>query len=214
MIVIGLTGGIGSGKSTVARMLVGRGAVLIDADEVAREVVEPGRAAYAKVVERFGDDVVAPDRCLDRSAIAAIVFDDPRALADLNAIVHPEVRAEIATRLASQSGGDNVVVLDIPLLVEGGAPDRFGLTGVLVVDAPVDLVLERLVDRRQMDRSDAEARIANQAGRLERVARADFVIMNAGTLDELEEKVTDAWAWIGRLRTEGVGGAGSGAGSS
>ncbi|MGO9335485.1 MAG: dephospho-CoA kinase [Acidimicrobiales bacterium] len=214
MIVIGLTGGIGSGKSTVARMLVGRGAVLIDADEVAREVVEPGRAAYAKVVERFGDDVVAPDRCLDRSAIAAIVFDDPRALADLNAIVHPEVRAEIATRLASQSGGDNVVVLDIPLLVEGGAPDRFGLTGVLVVDAPVDLVLERLVNRRQMDRSDAEARIANQAGRLERVARADFVIMNAGTLDELEEKVTDAWAWIGRLRTEGVGGAGSGAGSS
>jgi dephospho-CoA kinase len=214
MIVIGLTGGIGSGKSTVARMLVGRGAVLIDADEVAREVVEPGRAAYAKVVERFGDDVVAPDRCLDRSAIAAIVFDDPRALADLNAIVHPEVRAEIATRLASQSGGDNVVVLDIPLLVEGGAPDRFGLTGVLVVDAPVDLVLERLVNRRQMGRSDAEARIANQAGRLERVARADFVIMNAGTLDELEEKVTDAWAWIGRLRTEGVGGAGSGAGSS
>ena len=105
-------------------------------------------------------------------------------------------------------------MLDIPLLVEGGAPDRFGLTGVLVVDAPVDLVLERLVNRRQMDRSDAEARIANQAGRLERVARADFVIMNAGTLDELEEKVTDAWAWIGRLRTEGVGGAGSGAGSS
>ena len=214
MIVIGLTGGIGSGKSTVAGMLVERGAVLIDADEVAREVVEPGRAAHAKVVERFGDDVVAPDRCLDRSAIAAIVFDDPRALADLNAIVHPEVRAEIATRLASQSGGDNVVVLDIPLLVEGGAPDRFGLTGVLVVDAPVDLVLERLVNRRQMGRSDAEARIANQAGRLERVARADFVIMNAGTLDELEEKVTDAWAWIGRLRTEGVGGAGSGAGSS
>lgn len=214
MIVIGLTGGIGSGKSTVAGMLVGRGAVLIDADEVAREVVEPGRAAYAKVVERFGDDVVAPDGCLDRPAIAAIVFDDPRALADLNAIVHPEVRAEIAPRLASQSGGDHVVVLDIPLLVEGGGPDRFGLTGVLVVDAPVDLVLERLVNRRQMDRSDAEARITNQAGRHERVARADFVIMNAGTLDELEEKVTDAWAWIERLRTEGVGGAGSGAGSS
>jgi dephospho-CoA kinase len=214
MIVIGLTGGIGSGKSTVAGMLVERGAVLIDADEVAREVVEPGRAAHAKVVERFGDDVVAADGCLDRAAIAAIVFDDPRALADLNAIVHPEVRADIATRLASLSGGDHVVVLDIPLLVEGGTPDRFGLTGVLVVDAPVDLVLERLVNRRQMDRSDAEARIANQAGRLERVARADFVIMNAGTLDELEEKVTGAWAWIERLRAEGALGAGSGPGSS
>jgi dephospho-CoA kinase len=199
MIVVGLTGGIGSGKSTVAALLVERGAVLIDADEVAREVVEPGRPAHAKVVELFGDEVVAPDGTLDRSAIAAIVFDDPVSLAELNAIVHPEVRAEMANRLASLSGTEHVVVLDIPLLVEDGGPDRYGLEGVIVVDAPVDVVLERLVNRRRMDRSDAEARIASQASRPERIARADFVILNAGTLDELVEVVDQAWAWIGRL---------------
>ena len=199
MIVVGLTGGIGSGKSTVAALLVERGAVLIDADEVAREVVEPGRPAHAKVVELFGDEVVAPDGTLDRSAIAAIVFDDPVSLADLNAIVHPEVRAEMANRLASLSGTEHVVVLDIPLLVEDGGPDRYGLEGVIVVDAPVDVVLERLVNRRRMDRSDAEARIASQASRPERIAQADFVILNAGTLDELVEVVDQAWAWIGRL---------------
>jgi dephospho-CoA kinase len=199
MIVVGLTGGIGSGKSTVAALLVERGAVLIDADEVAREVVEPGRPAHAKVVELFGDEVVAPDGTLDRSAIAAIVFDDPVSLAELNAIVHPEVRAEMANRLASLSGTEHVVVLDIPLLVEDGGPDRYGLEGVIVVDAPVDVVLERLVNRRRMDRSDAEARIASQASRPERIAQADFVILNAGTLDELVEVVDQAWAWIGRL---------------
>ena len=127
MIVVGLTGGIGSGKTTVAALLVERGAVLIDADEVAREVVEPGRQAHAKVVERFGDGVVAPDGSLDRSAIAAIVFDDAGSLAELNAIVHPEVRAEIANRLASLPEGGQVVVLDIPLLVEAGGSDPYGL---------------------------------------------------------------------------------------
>jgi dephospho-CoA kinase len=199
MIVVGLTGGIGSGKSTVAALLVERGAVLIDADDVAREVVEPGRPAHAKVVERFGDEVVAPDGTLDRSAIAAIVFDDPVSLADLNAIVHPEVRAEMANRLASLSGTEHVVVLDIPLLVEDGGPDRYGLAGLIVVDAPVDLVLQRLVSRRRMDRSDAEARIASQASRPQRIAHADFVITNTGTLGELEEMVDRAWAWIGGL---------------
>ena len=201
MIVIGLTGGIGSGKSTVGARLVERGAVLIDADVVARDVVEPGRPAYAKVVERFGDEVVAPDGTLDRSAIAAIVFKDAEALGDLNAIVHPEVGAEIAGRLAADAGGDRVVVLDIPLLVEGGTSDPYGLAGVLVVDTPVDLALERLVSMRKMDRSEAETRIASQASREERIRRADFVIMNMGTLDELDEMVARAWAWIEGLRT-------------
>ena len=145
MIVIGLTGGIGSGKSTVAAMLVQRGAVLIDADAVAREVVEPGTPAYGKVVERFGEDVLAPDRSLDRRALAAIVFDDPVALFDLEAIVHPEVRAEIAARLVGESSGERIVVLEIPLLVEGEGSDGYGLAGVLVVDAPSDICLERLV---------------------------------------------------------------------
>ena len=212
MIVVGLTGGIGSGKSTVAGLLVGRGAVLIDADEVAREVVEPGRPAYAKVVGRFGGGVVAADGSLDRSVIAAIVFDDPESLAELNAIVHPDVRAEIANRLASLSGSEHVVVVDIPLLVEDGGPDPYGLAGVIVVDAPRDLVLERLVNLRRTDRSDAEARIASQASRSERIARADFVIMNTGTLEELAEVVERAWDWIGRLAAEAAAGDGHSAG--
>ncbi len=200
MIAIGLTGGIGAGKSVVGARLVERGAVLIDADAIAREVVEPGRPAYAKVVERFGEGVVAPDGRLDREAIASIVFNDPDSLADLNAIVHPEVGTEIAIRIAAEAGSDQVVVLDIPLLVEGGRPDTYGLAGVLVVDAPVDLALERLVSERRMDRSDAEARIASQASREERIREADFVIMNMGTLDELDEMVERAWAWIEGLR--------------
>ena len=205
MIVIGLTGGIGSGKSSVAARLVERGAVLVDADALAREVVEPGRAAYAKVVERFGEGVVEEDGTLDRAAIADIVFKDAEALADLNAIVHPEVGAEMAARLASQSASDRVVVLDVPLLVESGGSDRYPLAGVLVVDAPVDLVLERLVNLRHMDRADAEARIASQATREERIRAADFVIMNMGTLDELDEMVTRAWNWIERLRGQAGG---------
>ena len=189
MIVIGLTGGIGSGKTYVGARLVERGAVLIDADLLAREVVEPGRPAYGRVVERFGAEVVAPDGKLDRAAIAAIVFNDAQALADLNAIVHPEVGVEIAARLATESAGDHVVVLDIPLLVEAGNADRYPFDGVLVVDAPLDLVLDRLVSVRGMDRADAEARIANQASREERIRAADFVIMNMGSLEELDEMV-------------------------
>jgi len=200
VIVIGLTGGIGSGKSTVCRRLAERGAVIIDADEIAREAVEPGRPAYAKVVERFGAKVVGSDGRLDRQAIAEIVFRDPEALADLNSIVHPEVATEVGARLASESGGDRVVVLDIPLLFEAGSPDKYPFAGLIVVDAPADIALQRLMDDRHMDRSDVEARMANQVSREERVAKADFVIMNIGTLDELDEMVTRAWAWIEGLR--------------
>jgi dephospho-CoA kinase len=208
MIIVGLTGGIGSGKSTVAGLLVQRGAVLIDADQVAHEVVEPGRRAYANVVERFGGALVAPDGSLDRTALAAIVFKNPDALAELNSIVHPEVRAEIADRLESLSASAQVVVLDIPLLVEGDSADRYGLAGVIVVDAPLEIVLDRLVEGRKMDRADVEARIASQANRTERLARADFVILNSGTLEELEETAGRAWDWIGRLADKNIGGDG------
>lgn len=204
MIVVGLTGGIGSGKSAVAARLVERGAVLVDADAIAREVVAPGRPAYGKVVERFGRHVVAESGDLDRAAIAAIVFHDPEALADLNAIVHPEVGAEVARRLAAEAGTDHVVVLDVPLLVEGGGRERYPLDGLLVVDAPVDLALERLETVRGMRRDDAEARIAAQASRSERIAQADFVIMNMGTFDELDQMVERAWRWIEGLRRQGA----------
>jgi dephospho-CoA kinase len=200
MIVIGLTGGIGSGKSTVAQMLVERGAVLIDADEIAHEVLEAGRPAHSQVVELFGERVVAQDGNVDRARLAAVVFNDAAALADLEAIVHPEVRSEIGSRIAGESGSDHVVVVDIPLLLEKGDPDGYHLAGVLVVDAPADIALERLVNLRRMDRSDAESRIARQATRSERIARADFVIMNTGTLDELTEMVRRAWEWMQRLR--------------
>ncbi len=210
MIVIGLTGGIGSGKSTVASMLVERGAVVIDADAVARAVVVPGRPAHAKVVERFGDRIVAPDGSIDRPALAAEVFTDRAALAELEAIIHPEVRAEIAARLALDKSDDGVVVLEIPLLVEAGDIDSYGLAGVLVIDAPEDIALERLESKRHLDRRDAEARIANQIERAERIAKADFVIMNMGTLEELEEMVNRAWDWMARLEAEAAkGGAAS-----
>lgn len=203
MITVGLTGGIGSGKSTVAAMLVRRGAVLLDADEIAREVLEPGLPGYDEVVASFGGRVVAPDGRIDRSALAAIVFSDATRLSDLEAIVHPRVRAEIALRLEGESGGEDVVVVDIPLLVEKRARHEYGLAGLLVVDAPPGLALDRLVRMRHMDRTDAEARIASQATRTERIAGADFVIMNMGTLDELEEMAGRAWEWIGTLRRDG-----------
>jgi dephospho-CoA kinase len=201
VIAIGLTGGIGSGKSTVASMLVERGAVLIDADVLAREVVEPGRKAFAEVRERVGDGVLAPDGSLDRQALAAIVFADEVARADLNAIVHPEVGREMFERISHEAGTDHVVILDVPLLAEGGR-DRYPVAGVLVVDCPVDLAIDRLVAQREMDRADAERRVAAQSSREDRLRVADFIIMNMGSMDELRDMVARAWAWIEGLRSQ------------
>src|SRR5205085_855298 len=149
--------GIGSGKSTVSAMLARRGAVILDADVIAREVVEPGGPAYAGVVERFGSAIVAADGTIDRPALAAIVFNDDDARRDLNRLTHPAVGKVMAERLAEQAASGNVVVLDIPLLAEGGR-DRYGLSGVIVVDAPVDLAVRRLVEQRGMSEADARAR--------------------------------------------------------
>lgn len=195
VIAIGLTGGIGSGKSTVASLLVEHGAVLIDADLIARQVVEPGTKALVELVERFGDGVLAPDGTLDRPALAAIVFSDDAARADLDAIVHPAVGAEMASRLAAEATTDHVVILDIPLLGEG-ARERYPLAGVLVVDCPVDLAVERLVGQRGMEREDAERRVAAQISREQRLRLADFIILNMGSLEELREMVARAWHWI------------------
>lgn len=186
---------MGSGKSTVSGMLSERGALVVDADVVARQVVEPGGPAYQPVVDRFGPEVLGPDGALDRQRLAEVVFADAGARADLNAIVHPAVRAVMAERVANADPHAGVVVLDIPLLVESGRsyPD---LAGVVVVDCPVDVAVRRVVEQRGMSEDDVRARTSAQASREERLAQADFVIDNSGSLDHLAAEVQRCWAWI------------------
>lgn len=200
MILVGLTGGIGSGKSTVSSMLVDRGAVVVDADLITRELQAPGSPLLDEIVAEFGADVVDASGALLRQNLAAKVFGDADALAKLNKIVHPAVGREMAVRLDAQRSTDNVVVLDIPLLVEN---PREGLCGVLVVDLPTEIAVERLVAFRNMSRGDAEARIARQASREARLAIADRVIDNSGDLENLETQVDAAWEWMRRLPPAG-----------
>ncbi|MBV9823766.1 MAG: dephospho-CoA kinase [Actinobacteria bacterium] len=192
MLRIGLTGGIGSGKSTVGARLVELGAVLVDSDRLAREVVAVGKPGLAEVVERFGPEVLAADGSLDRPRLGQLVFGDPAALADLNAIVHPLVRArsEELTEAAAASGAA-AVVQDIPLLVEGGlAP---GFDAVIVVEAPLELRLQRLAGRG-MDEQTARARIAAQASDEQRREVADVLLDNSGSVEQLNAQVDAAWA--------------------
>jgi dephospho-CoA kinase len=191
MVVVGLTGGIGSGKSTAAAMLAERGAVVVDADRLAREAVAVGTPGLRAVVDRFGPAVVAGDGSLDRAALAGVVFDHPDALADLNAIVHPPVRAAIADRLAELAGTDSVVVLEIPLLVESGW--SYGESHVIVVDCPAEVAVARLIEHRGMDPADARRRIAAQVSRADRLARADVVIDNDGSFEDLRRQVDAVW---------------------
>lgn len=196
MILVGLTGGIGSGKSTVSAMLAARGAVIIDADAITRELQQPGRPVFDAMVERFGPSIVATDGTLDRPAVAAIVFDDPAARRELEAIVHPAVGAEMVRRMKAEAGTGHVVVYDVPLLVESG---RSGYSGVVVVDADPEVAVRRLVEQRGMTEADARARIANQASREDRLAIADQVIDNNGSLDDLAARVDEVWAWMESL---------------
>ncbi len=192
MLAVGLTGGIGAGKSTVAGRLVERGAVLIDADRIAREVVAPGGPAYEPLVARFGRSVLAPDGTVDRARLAAVAFADPRALADLNAITHPAVGAVMLERRQAPHPAGTVVVCDIPLL----RPEHraaLSLDLVVVVDCPTEVALERLVAHRGMDPEDARARIAAQMTREERRAVADVVIDNAGDRGALLAAVDRLW---------------------
>ena len=187
---IGLTGGIGSGKSTVSELLTERGAVLVDADRIAREVVEPGTPGLAAVVAAFGDGVVGPDGALDRPALAAIVFADPEARRRLDGIVHPLVRAR-AAELAAAAPPDAVVVHDVPLLVETGQAGHYDL--VLVVEADPEIRVRRLVGRG-MSEDDARARIAAQATDEQRRAVADVVLDNDGSPEDLAAQVETFWA--------------------
>jgi dephospho-CoA kinase len=192
VLAVGLTGGIGSGKSTVADLLVEHGAVLIDADRIARAVVAPGGPALAPLVERFGPGILTPEGTLDRAALAALVFPDPEALAALNAITHPLIGAEMTARRAAAEGTDDIVVLDIPLL-KAEHRDLLTLAHVIVVDTPVDTALTRLVEQRGFTRADAEARMAAQPTREERRAGADFVIDNSSDLTHLRAEVDRVW---------------------
>lgn len=196
MILVGLTGGIGAGKSTVSALLAARGAVVVDADAIVRELQEPGSELLERIAARFGGEVIAADGSLDRAAVAAIVFADPAALKDLNRIVHPAVRDEMARRVEAERGGERVVVLDIPLLTENPRSD---LAAVIVVDVPVEVAVERLVSQRGMTDADARARIANQASREERLALATHVIDNSGSLEQLERRVDELWESVQAL---------------
>ncbi|HBF80174.1 MAG TPA: dephospho-CoA kinase [Streptomyces sp.] len=191
MLKVGLTGGIGAGKSEVSRLLVSYGAVLVDADRIAREVVEPGTPGLASVVEMFGPGILTADGTLDRPALGAIVFADSDRLATLNAIVHPLVGARSA-ELERAAGPDAVVVHDVPLLTENGLAPLYDL--VVVVDATPGTQLDRLVRLRGMTEEDARARMAAQATREERLAVADLVVDNDGPLEELEPQVRAVWS--------------------
>jgi dephospho-CoA kinase len=190
MLRLGLTGGIGAGKSEVSRLLAGYGAVIIDSDRIAREVVEPGTPGLAAVVAEFGPEVTTDDGALDRPKLGAIVFGDPDRLKALNAIVHPLVRARSA-ELEAAAGPDAIVVHDVPLLVENGMAPLYDL--VVVVDASPETQLDRLVRIRGMTESEARRRMAAQATREERRAVADVVIDNDGPLEKLEPQVRRVW---------------------
>ncbi|ASU83509.1 dephospho-CoA kinase [Nocardiopsis gilva YIM 90087] len=190
MLRVGLTGGIGSGKSEVSRRLAAHGALIIDADQLAREVVEPGTSGLAEIVAEFGEEVLTPDGELDRPRLGEIVFADADKLARLNAIVHPRV-GERTEGLMARAAPDAIVVYDVPLLVENGLGALYDL--VVVVDAPEETRIDRLIAHRGMPEDQARARIKAQATREERLGAADIVVDNAGTVADLDRAVADLW---------------------
>ncbi|MFI6346844.1 dephospho-CoA kinase [Streptomyces sp. NPDC050560] len=202
MVSVGLTGGIGAGKSEVSRLLVAHGAVLVDSDRIAREVVEPGTPGLAAIVDTFGPGVLAPDGSLDRPALGAIVFGDEGKRAALNGIVHPLVRARSA-ELAAAAPPGAVVVHDVPLLAENGLAPLYDT--VIVVDVSPGTQVDRLVRLRGMDPGEARARMAAQADREERLKVADIVIDNDVPLGELRARVDEVWAELTGREAQGEG---------
>ena len=196
MILVGLTGGIGAGKSTVSTLLAERGAVIVDADQIARDIQGPGSPVLDAMADRFGAHIIRDDGTLDRAAVAKIVFADKSALDDLNGIVHPAMQAEIQRQIDAHQDTDRVVVLDFPLL---GENPRKGLAATIVVDIPVDVAVDRLVNQRGMDEADALARINSQVSREERLARATHVVDNGGDRASLERQIDELWAELPAL---------------
>ncbi len=203
MLLVGLTGGIGAGKSTVSQLLAEHGAVIVDADRIARELQLPGSPVLDRMAERFGAHIINDDGSLDRPAVASIVFGDSdeakQALIDLNAIVHPAMQDEIARQIAAQAETDKIVVLDFPLLGENPRDD---IAATVVVDVPHEVAIERLVEFRGMDDEDARKRIVSQIDREERLARATHVVDNSGDLSRLRDEVDALWHELERLRSD------------
>jgi dephospho-CoA kinase len=211
VLLVGLTGGIASGKSTVSGMLAERGAEIIDADRIAREVVMPGTHAWCKIREHFGPEVLCSDGSIDRQVLADLVFADRSKLALLNEITHPEIFKAIADRLEDLGAKDVVAVLDAALLLETGLAD--GVDAVIVVHSPAEVQVERLEDRG-LDRPRAEARIHSQMDPQKRLDRADIVIDNDGTLEDLGRRVDEVWADLERRLGTRPGSASGGNSSS
>lgn len=193
MILVGLTGGIGSGKSTVSNLLASFGAVIVDADAITRDLQRPGQPLLDLIAERFGSDVIDSDGALVRQKLADLVFSSPEALADLNKIVHPAVGREMTRLIDEQRNTDSVVVLDIPLLAEN---PRSGLSGVIVVEVDPELAVSRLVSQRAMGETDARARIERQTSIEKRREIADKIVDNSGDLKFLENQVIKIWSWM------------------
>ncbi len=196
MLLVVLTGGIGAGKSSVSTAMASRGAVIVDADAIVKELQEPGRPIYAAMVERWGDRILGEGDVLDRQAVADIVFNDEDELKALNAIVHPETRAEMKRQAEANAGTDRIVVLDLPLLAGREDAAKRGAKAIIVVDCPTETAIDRLVRFRSFPREDAEARIANQVDRDERLGWADFVIDNGGDEAQLAAEIDRCWDWL------------------
>lgn len=192
MLAVAITGGIGAGKSALAELYVERGASLVDSDVIAREVVEPGTATLAALVERFGDVILTPEGALDRQRLADLAFVDTESVAALNAIVHPAIGAEMAARREAVRAAEGICLFAIPLLT----PDHtnvLDLQRIVVVDCPIDVAIERLVAYRGFSPADAAARIASQMSREERIELADYVVLNDGDLPALEAQADELW---------------------
>ncbi len=195
MYLVGLTGGIGSGKSTVAAGLAARGAAVVDADAISREIMEPGGRAFGPVVDHFGPSILSDDGRINRPGLAQIVFQDPDALVKLNSLTHPAIGEVMAERMTAAAERAEIVVLDIPLL-NIATRDRFTFAAIVVVDTPVDVAVARLVGHRGFGEEDARARVAAQMTRKERRRLADLVLDNSADRAALEAEIDRAWAWL------------------
>jgi dephospho-CoA kinase len=212
VLAVGLTGGMGSGKSTAARLLVDRGAVLIDADAIARQVVEPGRPAHRALVDRFGPGILAPEGTIDRPALAKVAFGDPAALRDLNSITHPAIAQVMTEQRAALEETDSVVILDIPLMTPGQR-ELLSLDVVVVVDCDPEVALARVVSDRGLDPDDVRARMAAQPSREDRLDGADLVVDNNGDRRSLNGEVERVWASLRQRAAAKAAGRAGGSGA-